>query len=354
MYECRPSAILALLALTLLAPAAASAGDLAGGDLFAGGGCAAQPTGLPAAAGPAPLVFYSIPDASLGEARSRVEAEVRVDGERFVVERFEVTAGAIEAARERDRAALRASVPEGPSGLAGAARTPDAVVFELLGDRPELRARLHELAAERRAIAVEVTVDGRSVLYRTLDELAAAGPELLAVAGPPVAVDAAAQAFAASFLGAEPQRFYVCGDGSCGGGTPPLGENCESCPQDCGGSCSICGNGFCGGTETCSTCSADCGACPSCPESLGIEERTDWLGGTPISTYCMDAWPGRLYYTYTRNDYKRYDVERIRQCNGTITETVVPGSTTYFSAYCWKYTGVPCSFSFGSAFPVCF
>ncbi len=47
-----------------------------------------------------------------------------------------------------------------------------------------------------------------------------------------------------------------CG-GSCGGCLPPL--VCQ------GGKCVGCGDGSCGGGETCLSCEADCGVCPSCP-----------------------------------------------------------------------------------------
>ena len=50
----------------------------------------------------------------------------------------------------------------------------------------------------------------------------------------------------------------VCGDGRCIGG-----ETCSSCPRDCG-ECSGCGDGTCSTGENCSNCPQDCGVCPSC------------------------------------------------------------------------------------------
>ncbi|MCJ7816955.1 MAG: Ig-like domain-containing protein, partial [Candidatus Aenigmarchaeota archaeon] len=47
-----------------------------------------------------------------------------------------------------------------------------------------------------------------------------------------------------------------CNDTICNGG-----ENCSSCPQDCG-VCIACGIGGCQAGETCSSCPADCGQCP--------------------------------------------------------------------------------------------
>lgn len=52
--------------------------------------------------------------------------------------------------------------------------------------------------------------------------------------------------------------YYYCGDGICS-----KGENCKSCPEDCGAcelinETAICGNGICEATETCSNCPSDC------------------------------------------------------------------------------------------------
>jgi len=58
------------------------------------------------------------------------------------------------------------------------------------------------------------------------------------------------------------------------------------------------------------------------------------------------------YFDYTRFDYKTYRVHRVRECDGSITETVVPGSTSYYSTYCYRYTFVPCSYGFGQPFCV--
>ncbi|MGB0591278.1 MAG: cupredoxin domain-containing protein [Myxococcota bacterium] len=44
-----------------------------------------------------------------------------------------------------------------------------------------------------------------------------------------------------------------CGDGECS-----LGEDCESCDEDCGG-CPECGDAACTGDENCGTCPDDCG-----------------------------------------------------------------------------------------------
>lgn len=73
-----------------------------------------------------------------------------------------------------------------------------------------------------------------------------------------------------------------CGNGTCGGS-----ETCTSCPTDCGicPPVETCGNHYCAATETCKTCPTDCGVCPetcgngicgtgetctSCPGDCGI------------------------------------------------------------------------------------
>lgn len=52
----------------------------------------------------------------------------------------------------------------------------------------------------------------------------------------------------------------ACGDGLCGSG-----ENCGSCPKDCGTCGGSCGDGLCdlAKGESCNTCAKDCGSCPS-------------------------------------------------------------------------------------------
>jgi hypothetical protein len=52
-----------------------------------------------------------------------------------------------------------------------------------------------------------------------------------------------------------------CGDGMCIGE-----EGCESCPEDC--PCPACGDGPCDGEEDCSSCPEDCGSCPVCSDGL--------------------------------------------------------------------------------------
>eukprot|EP01111_Echinosteliopsis_oligospora_P013674 TRINITY_DN4962_c0_g1_i1.p1 TRINITY_DN4962_c0_g1~~TRINITY_DN4962_c0_g1_i1.p1 ORF type:complete len:1017 (+),score=227.48 TRINITY_DN4962_c0_g1_i1:60-3110(+) len=53
-----------------------------------------------------------------------------------------------------------------------------------------------------------------------------------------------------------------CGDGIC---SSSIGENCVTCPYDCGfsSSCNVCGDGECTNSigENCTTCSEDCGGC---------------------------------------------------------------------------------------------
>lgn len=47
-----------------------------------------------------------------------------------------------------------------------------------------------------------------------------------------------------------------CGDQVCG-----AGEDCTSCPEDCGACPPVCGDDACDGDETCASCPGDCGDC---------------------------------------------------------------------------------------------
>ena len=64
------------------------------------------------------------------------------------------------------------------------------------------------------------------------------------------------------FGASEAVAITVCGNNVCEPHGTPFGEDCETCPEDCGGSCNFCGNGFCTSPESCSSCAADCGTCP--------------------------------------------------------------------------------------------
>ncbi|CAN98241.1 MULTISPECIES: SdrD B-like domain-containing protein [Sorangium] len=48
----------------------------------------------------------------------------------------------------------------------------------------------------------------------------------------------------------------------CGNGTCEAGEDCGSCSADCDVCPPVCGDGTCDASESCSTCADDCGACP--------------------------------------------------------------------------------------------
>lgn len=59
-----------------------------------------------------------------------------------------------------------------------------------------------------------------------------------------------------------------CGDNKCRDG-----ENCTSCPQDCG-LCKTCLDGVCNGTETCASCPDDCGLCQTCGDGACKDNET--------------------------------------------------------------------------------
>ncbi len=81
-----------------------------------------------------------------------------------------------------------------------------------------------------------------------------------------------------------------CG-GCCGNGACDNGENCSSCPKDCGG---CCGNGACDFGENCSTCSKDCVCLPqgalekaTCTQISGWAKDPDTAAPVPVTL--MDA-----------------------------------------------------------------
>jgi uncharacterized protein YkwD len=82
----------------------------------------------------------------------------------------------------------------------------------------------------------------------------------------------------------------MCGDAVC-----DAGEDCASCPGDCG-ACATCNNGVCEMGEACDNCPADCGACsPTCGNATcdGGESCTscavDCADGAGPATTGLDA-----------------------------------------------------------------
>lgn len=80
----------------------------------------------------------------------------------------------------------------------------------------------------------------------------------------------------------------ACGDGHC---SP--GEDCASCPGDCGECGPACGDGVCHPDEGCETCPLDCGACgPVCGDGLCFpEEECVCLADCPVCALpeCTDG-----------------------------------------------------------------
>ncbi|MEM9291211.1 MAG: hypothetical protein AAGD01_06000 [Acidobacteriota bacterium] len=291
-----------------------------------------------------------------------MQVRIFASGDRYLEERYPVQKSAVMESKVSQRNQAQAIREKVGPVMASGEELGSHAVFELLAGHTDLRSELLRFAEEEsRILTFEVLVNEASLIYQDWSDFAAQSEQRLAEDGLPISTTAVAQIFAAFEPPGDPQSFYVCGNGVCdgpqvrqGSGSLFFEEDCETCPEDCGGPCSICGNGFCGNSESCSSCPSDCGPCTICPENLGTEERIENLAVIEYSTYCYDAWPGRAYYTYTRYDNKRYTVQLTRECNGTITETLVPGSTVYYSSYCYRYRGGFCPYSYGLASPVCF
>lgn len=88
-----------------------------------------------------------------------------------------------------------------------------------------------------------------------------------------------------------------CGDEVCN-----EGEDCRSCPQDCGICPPECGDGECNGEENCMTCEVDCGECEE-PEPT---PKTRARGGGSHCDHCffvggLDRYYNNLLYGYWYN-----------------------------------------------------
>ncbi|MEM9556670.1 MAG: hypothetical protein AAGC60_20590 [Acidobacteriota bacterium] len=270
---------------------------------------------LPEVAAADDLYFVALPAEQVRQG-SRLDIVVLADGETLVAESLVLT---------------EVSTEGGKVGV------------ELFADDASVRQLLASLSDESKArVDAEVWLDSQLVERLSLTELEQTSARVLERGLLPSATRPG------DVVNFDDEFIPVCGDGVCNNNNPipELNEDCEICPEDCGNEgCSICGNGYCGFYEDCNTCSADCGSCPVCPQVIGTETRTQLLSSTSLGWQCLQDyifWNQSVLYDYTKYDYKRFTVERERQCNGTITETVVPGSTSYFSVYCYRYTGIPC------------
>lgn len=75
-------------------------------------------------------------------------------------------------------------------------------------------------------------------------------------------------------LNSQAVPFYE--DGYCGDWMCSIGEDCYSCPEDCGTSCyEYCGDGICQASESCSDCSYDCGSCSE-NRSVAVNGKRYW------------------------------------------------------------------------------
>ena len=325
---CHPlTALLWVLALAALA-APAAALDLGASENRSSAAACLPGTGPMGGLEPAAdLLLYGVETRHLDEGNHQVHLRAMAGLELLLSETFQIN----------------------PATLAAGEPFADQAVFELLAASPELRQVLFEEGADG-DLSVEVEVDGILVDRLRWAELLAASGALRSGGALPVATQTSATLFAQSSL-VPTLQIPICGDGNCDTTPIILPEDCETCPQDCGSACSICGNNYCGPSESCQTCSADCGSCPSCPTTLSNQTRTELIGQIVLSTVCLDdvfyPWDPTVF-DYTRFSYKRYVVSRVRECDLSITETVVPGSTTYFYKYCYGRTANSCSSSFGS------
>lgn len=286
----------------------------------------AQLTGdLGTAAATDALLFFAIPDARLSDGPNTATVLVHAGDALLAKESF--------------------------SKLVAPRRQGDAshLVLEAFAEQPELRRQIHAAAAGSRAqIMIEVQVNHELLQRTPYEQRATASGHALTLAAPSTRV-AVPQQFAAFDPSRPLTRIPICGNGVCESNDFPP-ESCETCPQDCGGPCTICGNGICSANESCESCEADCGACPDCPTDLDPESRTQrvWVDifGGPVD---RDCWldhrnpSQQVEYIAFRTLFRTFTVDRVLECDGTITETVQSGSTTYFWDVCWARTETRCN-----------
>ncbi len=104
----------------------------------------------------------------------------------------------------------------------------------------------------------------------------------------------------------------ICGDGTC-----DASESCSTCAKDCGG-CSTtgCGDGKCDANENCITCVADCGACvPGC-----LKSGSPGCGGCACEAcVCNDPNNGDPYCC--KNSWDSTCVKECKACSATACGT---------------------------------
>ena len=170
------------------------------------------------------------------------------------------------------------------SGLEGSSH----LVLEAFSENPQIRRAVHKIAAEDQSVEITISVNGevvQSVPYDALNEASAAALSLEILprglsseATGPAGIDVEGGPFA---------LIPICGNDVCESDDFPP-ENCFNCPEDCGGPCNFCGDGFCTFPESCETCEEDCGPCPGCPTDLGnVVVETPLFG---LSFLGSDCW----------------------------------------------------------------
>lgn len=282
----------------------------------------AQSLIVPAERKAEPILLFSLPGESVA-AGAQVTTEVRVGGELYLSESFVHQAEGVLAQARRDDGSV--------------------LVFELFDTESAERGQLLALQPEAEA-SITIAVDGQVLRQLSLAEFLAESDQVKNLGVLPRAIDSRVERLAElpQVYSIQP-KFHICGDNICSQeGFQP--ETCLSCPEDCSEMC-YCGDGICNGWESCSNCQSDCGSC--CPTNLPNQQYYDLLGANPIGTQCFQdifyPYAGTLYWEY-QFYYKITTVSRVRECNGSITET--PISVTYTYTYCYQGSGLPCSWGF--------
>ncbi len=267
------------------------------------------------------LLIFAIGGGQLAEENNEIVVTVVGDQETLAVESF-----------------------FGVSGLGG---SPSHLVLEAFSEFPRIRRAVHKSAAEGQSVSIAISVNGDVVQQSAFDELDGASAAALSLEILPRALQSKAVGPGGVEGGGGPfSLFPECGNGICESDTFPP-ENCEVCPEDCAPPCNTCGDGWCQFPESCETCEDDCGPCPGCPTDLGnVVVETPLFA---LSNLGSDCWldhlqPNRqVIYNRRSTIARRMTVNRVLECDGSITETVVPGTTVFICLDCWQRTEEQCN-----------
>lgn len=297
------------------------------------------------------LVTPSLAQSDAGASRGEAGFEVSKETELKLIfaipsERLAAEGNAITVNVHGDRGVLASNRfsdirrPDGPS--------PDShLVLVAFAENPRIRESIHAAAVKGQRVEIAIDVNGETHQRLTYDSVYEVSAKALAHGILPRVFHAEAVGPDGVDGGEGPFALIpVCGDGLCEGDAFPP-ETCATCPEDCGGPCNFCGDGFCTLGEGCENCEEDCGPCDDCPMDLPDDtvEILFFAGPTLGSDCWLDHVQPNRQVIYNRRStlFLSFTVTRVLECDGTVTETIVPGTLEFICRDCWQRTEEQCN-----------